>query len=630
MRHAAVKLIFAESEHIDRQLRELVTATTLHHPYLITCFHAGSAVLPAGKLLYLVMEVAAESLQSRLDRGVLTIPEARLVTAQLADALAYLHQQRRVHRDVKPANVLLCGGVWKLADFGAVRQSGLATTSHTGFVVGTLRYMPPESFDGVVSPAWDVWSLGILLSQALAGQVPFDESSEQQLMWAISSQEPRIPPNLPAPFDEVVRGCLVRDHRARWSAARVLDAIRASQPGAFSSVASTKRHTVIESLPVPPRQKTAPAAPRPAGPPPAAPTPRKAWPWLFAVLAVCTVAAAVVWVWHPWRSATSAGGAGSQQPSYPKPRIDTLTVEPANIYKGQTATMRWSTSDTTVVSFDPSIGQVQSSGFLRISPDHTTQYTLTATGPGGTKTRSVRLDVSTPAVFGPPSPGTPKVNLKDSQTYVWIPPGSFAMGCSEEDADCFPIEKPSHEVTIAKGFWMGNTEVTQEAFEHVMGTNPSYFKGAQLPVEQVAWFEAEDYCGRVGLRLPTEAEWEYGARAGSTGSRYGDLSGVAWFFGHSGSKTHEVGRKLRNNWGLYDMLGNVYEWVGDWYGYKYSAATQTDPVARTEGSSHNRVARGGSWYDGVPKVVRVSFRGGAAPEKRSNYIGFRCAGESLP
>jgi Sulfatase-modifying factor enzyme 1 len=296
-------------------------------------------------------------------------------------------------------------------------------------------------------------------------------------MWAISSQEPRIPPNLPAPFDEVVRGCLVRDHRARWSAARVLDAIRASQPGAFSSVASTKRHTVIESLPVPPRQKTAPAAPRPAGPPPAAPTPRKAWPWLFAVLAVCTVAAAVVWVWHPWRSATSAGGAGSQQPSYPKPRIDTLTVEPANIYKGQTATMRWSTSDATVVSFDPGIGQVQSSGSVPISPDHTTQYTLTATGPGGTQTRSVRLDVSTPEVSGPPSPVTPKVNLKDSQTYVWIPPGRFAMGCSEGDADCFPIEKPSHEVTIAKGFWMGNTEVTQEAFEHVMGTNPSYFKG---------------------------------------------------------------------------------------------------------------------------------------------------------
>jgi formylglycine-generating enzyme required for sulfatase activity len=112
------------------------------------------------------------------------------------------------------------------------------------------------------------------------------------------------------------------------------------------------------------------------------------------------------------------------------------------------------------------------------------------------------------------------------------------------------------------GFWVGQTPVTQAAYEKLVGTNPSYFKGSNLPVENVSWTEAESYCKAAGMRLPTEAQWEYAARAGTTGSRYGNLDEIASYGGNSGKQTHPVGTKAPNAWKLYDMLGNVWQWMG--------------------------------------------------------------------
>lgn len=217
------------------------------------------------------------------------------------------------------------------------------------------------------------------------------------------------------------------------------------------------------------------------------------------------------------------------------------------------------------------------------------------------------------------------VRKAKASPYVWIPPGTFQMGCSPGDSECTRNEKPPHTVTISKGFWMGQTEVTQTAYQRVMGTNPSGFHGDRLPVESVTWDEANAYCTAVGKRLPTEAEWEYAARAGDTTSRYGDPDAIAWYDKNSGNQTHEVGQKEPNAWKLYDMLGNVLEWVADWYGEDYYGQSPLqDP--RGPSSGQDRALRGGSWLNGA-EILRASFRYGHRPGNRLGGYGFRCVGE---
>jgi formylglycine-generating enzyme required for sulfatase activity len=220
-----------------------------------------------------------------------------------------------------------------------------------------------------------------------------------------------------------------------------------------------------------------------------------------------------------------------------------------------------------------------------------------------------------------------QVNPKDGLTYVWIPPGKFMMGCSPDDSERGSDEKPPHEVTITRGFWMGQTPVTEAAYARFAKAAGKSAASANpdLPVVNVSWEDAQGYCQWAGLRLPTEAEWEYTARAGTTGSRYGILLDIAWYQGNSEGKLHPVRGKQPNAWGLYDMLGNVWEWVADWYEEKYyGRSPATDPAGPASGQS--RVRRGGSW-DGAPKWVRASVRSRYEPEKRRHLIGFRCAGE---
>lgn len=225
----------------------------------------------------------------------------------------------------------------------------------------------------------------------------------------------------------------------------------------------------------------------------------------------------------------------------------------------------------------------------------------------------------------PPAPVKTKVNPKDGSTYVWIPAGTFQMGCSPGDGECESEERPAHTVTISKGFWMGQTEVTQAAYRRVMGTNPSYVDGDRLPVESVTWDEANAYCTAVGMRLPTEAEWEYAARAGSTTPRHGDLDGIAWYGRNSGNTTHEVGQKQPNRWKLYDMLGNVEEWAADWFDDNYyGRSASQDPPGPSAGA--DRVVRGGSYLIGSWSA-RASARDSGYPEIRDYNHGFRCIGE---
>jgi len=218
---------------------------------------------------------------------------------------------------------------------------------------------------------------------------------------------------------------------------------------------------------------------------------------------------------------------------------------------------------------------------------------------------------------------------------VQIPAGTFAMGSPADEVGRQPNEGPQTKVTLTKDFFLGATAVTQGQWTAVMGSNPSHFKGDTLPVETVSWDEATAFCqkltereraaGRLGMgyafSLPTEAQWEYACRAGTTGPYAGDLDAMAWYSKNSGSTTHPVGTKKPNAWGLFDMHGNVFEWCADWYA-PYSGGVLTDPAGPVSGSA--RVYRGGRWGT-VGAICRSAHRDFRGPGFRVNFIGFRVA-----
>jgi len=261
-----------------------------------------------------------------------------------------------------------------------------------------------------------------------------------------------------------------------------------------------------------------------------------------------------------------------------------------------------------------------------------------------------------------------KVNAQDGLRYVVISPGTFQMGCSDGDHECTAAEKPAHRVTLTKSFWLGQTEVTVQAYKRfvdltgrVMPPEPQYsgrspitlktnpgWADSQLPVVDITWHNAVAYCTWAGGRLPTEAEWEYAARAGDLGPRYGNPDETAWYAENSGraplnteairaaggnlreliplaapngNQPHRVALKQPNQWGLFDMLGNVHEWVGDWFG-NYQAAPTADPTGPSTGDK--RIVRGGD-YGTPPWLLRVSLRTSDNPDHGDAANGFRCA-----
>ena len=221
-------------------------------------------------------------------------------------------------------------------------------------------------------------------------------------------------------------------------------------------------------------------------------------------------------------------------------------------------------------------------------------------------------------------PGETRVNAKDGQEYVWIPPGTFSMGCSPDDDGCYGDEKPRHSVRITKGFWMGKTPVTVKAGRRfgLAGKNGEEFD--ELPVITARWAEAQGFCNAAGMRLPTEAEWEYAARAGVEANRYGDLDSIAWYEGNGGRGVHPVGLKQPNAWGLYDMFGNLPQWTADWFDENYYALSpSSDPPGPSSGD--HRVVRG-SEYNDTARKVRASYRTMRDPELLSYGTSFRCVG----
>ena len=270
--------------------------------------------------------------------------------------------------------------------------------------------------------------------------------------------------------------------------------------------------------------------------------------------------------------------------------------------------------------------------------------------------------------------------VKDKATGIemlLVPPGKFVMGMSPGDTEAVELEKllaeklpkykyserPAHEVTITKAFYLGCTEVTQGQWMKVMGKNPSHFKksnegretmiakymeegltkqeaqekaGAESPnklltasnpVESVSWDDCQNFCAETGMKLPTEAQWEYACRAGVRKPTYGKLDQIAWHMGNSDSTTHPVAQKAPNSLGFYDMIGNVNEWCQDWYEgdyYKSCADGVVDPTGPAQSELGARVLRGGGWYF-FARGCRASYRLLNAPGVQDSDFGCRFA-----
>ena len=430
------------------------------------------------------------------------------------------------------------------------------------------------------------YSLGVVAYELLGRRLPFTASDLHGLMFQIVSTEPasllEASPSLPPEVDGVVLRALAKNPEQRFASC-----------GAFAD-----------------------ALERAVGPPVQAiqsmvrPTSNVNKRFFAAAGALLVVAAALYFGLHSFdRNPTNTSPASAARVAERKPGNDGANNGTLS-RSGETA------SDTSVAKTAPPVQiDFQPLGSTGGKPKQpqvrgpqssklaSTEPTVGTVGPGQTLSSREALPPSLP-----PKTGDPWQNPKDGLIYIWIPAGDFMMGCSPGDNSCDDLEKPARKVAIARGFRMGQTKVTQVAYRRVTGQDPSRFKGNNLPVEHVSWDDASNYCKEVGMRLPTESEWEYAARAGTTGARYGDLDAVAWYSGNSDSTTHPVGLKQPNAFGLYDMLGNVWEWTAD-----------SDDAGR-------KIARGGSWFV-VFGGIRASARFRGVPSININFIGWRCVGE---
>jgi serine/threonine protein kinase len=398
LRQVAVKLIAGDRVSLERQMQELRAVSQLAHPNILTCYVSSQCRLGGHSFLYIVTEVAeGGSLRDRLSRGPLSAPEAHQLTEQVCAGLVYLHNRQNpsLHRDLKPENILRVGDVWKIADFGLVRdlhgQSVL-----TSQALGTPAYAPPEAYQGRISTAWDMWSFGAILVESLSGHPPFEAPNPTALMGAVCSRGPNIPNTVVAPFAQIARGCLVRDRSVRWTAQQVLSALQGGPPPVPGRWAYVWASLVILAIAIGTSAYLGPQYLRTifSNPPPKQePTPKP------------TVAPTS----PPQRSGDSGqaheGPSPTATPTVPaepapmwKPTL-AFTAAADHVVKGSSTTLVWAVEGSSDVRLNGEA--VNSQGSQAIIPANTTTYHLVAYGPRGETTeREVTVQV-TPAIMTP-------------------------------------------------------------------------------------------------------------------------------------------------------------------------------------------------------------------------------------
>jgi formylglycine-generating enzyme required for sulfatase activity/serine/threonine protein kinase len=506
--------------------------------------------------------------------------------------LAHLHERRIIHRDLKPENILLQRDNPRVADFGISRL--LRTTSQSTNVSGTLAYMAPEAFDGKRNERTDIWAVGVIFYQLLGGSLPYDQQDMVSFIGAIMRHDPApLPESVPEVLRQVVMKALQREPSQRYqSAIEMRQELREAERMLWlqEREAREKLSTPIPSLTIDPQATLV-------------------LPELQETIMPHTPAAEME------REKENAARIVAPTIAAPPPQPEPIPLGIIKAPPPEPFTPKETQTEKAASPIRRELWIVVASVVVIAAVALAATLWILASKYAGQKTSGASQS----------QPGASAVKNGIGMEMVLVPAGSFKMGSTNGQES----EKPVHDVTLNQSFYMGKYEVTQAQWQAVMGSNLSNFKGDNLPVEQVSWDDAIAFIVRLNAqkdgysyRLPTEAEWEYACRAGTTGDFAGDLDAMAWYDKNSDNKTHDVGTKLPNAFGLFDMHGNVWEWCQDWYHDSYSGAPGDGNAWLSGGEQKYRVLRGGSWYVSA-HASRSAYRGWVTPDYRSYDYGFR-------
>ena len=561
----------ADEEFCERFMREARAGAAIDHAHVVRIYDAD---LRDG-LLFQVFELVpgGDLAQVLKARGPLPPVEALRLIAECADGLQAIHRAGLLHRDLKPPNIFLdAQGHAKLGDLGMARQAaGGDQVTRTGTMMGTPAYMAPEQArGGAIDIRADIYALGATLYTLLTGRIPFPGANTLEVIAKVIADptpDPRtMVPTVPATVAALVQRAMAKDRDQRHATPddlrqellRVAAGLPASRKAA-SAVAPDHGNAGSGGPAAPPRRRTMRAL------------------VAFAVLAVA-VGGAVVWSRLGNQPAPATTLTGEPPPAVAHPPMVTpappQTPPPAAAAPAE-PTAPWASSR----------GHDQWGSWADLTINHVTQR------------------------------------------FRWIPAGSFTMGSplSEGGRDS---DELAHPVTLTKPFWLADSPTTQALWLAVMGRNPAHITTSpDLPVESVSWDDCQAFVAalhqrdpRVFARLPSEAEWEYACRAGTTGPLPGaDLDALAWYQGNSGMTTHPVKQKSPNPWGLYDMLGNVWQWCQDWQG-DYPSDPVRDPLVTTPALNH--AIRGCCWGD-LAADLRSAHRGWYGAGDPQDTLGLR-------
>ena len=640
-RVVAIKLMSPElastSPPRKRFLREARTAAAVTHENIVAIHAVEEEPIP-----YLVMEyIPGETLQQRMDgHGPLEVPDVLRIGQQVASGLAAAHSVNLIHRDIKPSNILLSDGSHeraKISDFGLARAVDDATMTKSGMIAGTPMYMAPEQAQGeTLDHRADLFSLGSVLYQMAGGRPPFRASNTVAVLKRVCEDTPRplgdVLPGTPDWLEAIIFKLLEKDRDDRYQTAQEVADLLArcqSELEHNGKVTCVEGRSVMAETQVFPAKKSTGSGPK-----------KKPLGWLVGgVIAVAAVIGIVL----------MNGGKETPDPDVTNSAGSTMSASTNETPANPTETNGWrgwpaDAPAPAIAPFDAKQAKAHQEAWAKY------------------------LDI--------PVEYENSIGMK----FRLIPPGEFLMGSTPEEIEAalkvagedetwrerINSEAPQHKVVLTQPVYVGVTEVTQAQYEQVMGTNPSHFAAtgdgkdavANLetgnhPVEMVSWNDAAEFCAKLsqqeqlkpfyfrsaetvtpldgtGYRLPTEAEWESACRAGTTtrfwsGDEDQDLVSAGWFGSNSGQRTHAAGELKANPFGLWDVHGNVWEWVQDswdpaFYG-KFEEDAAINPFSPFSAGSQ-RVLRGGHWGH-TPSYCRSSARFAFHPTPRLHRIGFR-------